>query len=347
MSEIDNVPLESVRINGGTQSRVELNQSAIAEYAEAIRLAVELPPVVMFFDGVHFWLADGFHRYHAHREAGAMEIAADIRTGTQRDAILYSVGANASHGLRRSNEDKRKAVEILLADPEWAAWSNNAIAKACAVSDKTVAAYRAEHLRNSEDSQPAPTMRKVERNGATYEQNTANIGRSRAESDATPVPAGAGAPLSIRPTNTLSAAPMDAPAGAAPVPPPADLGGEGSVLNTNPSVDIDADPALQAPEAPPVPFGEVEQLRGQIAELSEHLRTTLADNEMMGRVFDADDRIKAAMDEAARQRAIAENAERTLAAKSGEFVERARAVTHWKNRAEKAEKALAKLQASV
>jgi hypothetical protein len=64
---------------------------------------------------------------------------------------------------------------------------------------------------------------------------------------------------------------------------------------------------------------------------------------MMGRVFDADDRIKAAMDEAIRQKAIAENAERTLLAKSGEFIERARAVTHWQNRAVKAEKALAKL----
>lgn len=185
MREIDNVPLDSVRINGGTQSRVELSQSTITEYAEVIRQAVELPPVVTFFDGVHFWLADGFHRYHAHREAGAMEIAATIRTGTQRDAVLYSVGANASHGLRRSNEDKRKAVETLLADPEWATWSNNAIAKACAVSDKTVATYRAEYLRNSEDSQDAPTVRMVERNGATYEQNTAKIGPSKLESGPT------------------------------------------------------------------------------------------------------------------------------------------------------------------
>jgi hypothetical protein len=93
------------------------------------------------------------------------------------------------------------------------------------------------------------------------------------------------------------------------------------------------------------------RLTEEMAELSEFIETlqaslkeSVADNEMMGRVFDADDRIKAAMAEAARQRAIAENAERTLASKSGEFIERARAVTHWKNRAEKAEKALAKLE---
>lgn len=88
---------------------------------------------------------------------------------------------------------------------------------------------------------------------------------------------------------------------------------------------------------------EVAELREQIAELQASLKETLADNEMMGRVFDAEDRLKAAIDEAARQKAIATNAERTLAAKNGEYVARAAQVTMWKNRAEKAEKLLAKL----
>jgi hypothetical protein len=108
------------------------------------------------------------------------------------------------------------------------------------------------------------------------------------------------------------------------------------------------DAAIKVKKAPPQPAdaeltAENQALREQLAEIAENMKTTLADNEMMGRVFDADDRIKAAMDEAIRQKAIAENAERTLLAKSGEFIERARAVTHWQNRAVKAEKALAKL----
>lgn len=92
-------------------------------------------------------------------------------------------------------------------------------------------------------------------------------------------------------------------------------------------------------------IAEMEELSEFLATLQASLKESVADNEMMGRVFDADDRIKAAMDEARRQKAIAENAERTLASKSGEFIERARAVTHWQNRAQKAEKALAKLEA--
>ena len=113
------------------------------------------------------------------------------------------------------------------------------------------------------------------------------------------------------------------------------------------------DKATKAKSTPATPelLEQNAKLTEEMAELSEFITTlqdqlkhTLSDNEMMGRVFDADDRLKAAMDEAARQKAIAENAERTLAAKSGEFVERARAVTYWKNRAEKAEKRLATLE---
>ena len=43
------------------------------------------------------------------RAASAMEISAEMRDGTWRDAVLYSVGANAAHGLPRTNEDKRRA----------------------------------------------------------------------------------------------------------------------------------------------------------------------------------------------------------------------------------------------
>lgn len=88
---------------------------------------------------------------------------------------------------------------------------------------------------------------------------------------------------------------------------------------------------------------ENEDLRERLIELQDSLKQTVADNEMMGRVFDADDKVTAAMTEAVRQKAIADSAERTLAGRTGEFNERARAVVYWKNRAEKAEKALAKV----
>ena len=166
--------LEQIRIDGGTQSRVELNQETVAEYAQAFTDGAEFPPVVVFFDGASYWLADGFHRYFGARDAGESAIAVQVINGTQRDAVLYSLKANATHGLKRTNADKRKAVETLLKDAEWAAWSDRKIAEVCGVGYSLVSDVRKAICPNRAD---APVARTVERNGKTYEQNTANIGK--------------------------------------------------------------------------------------------------------------------------------------------------------------------------
>lgn len=304
--EIVNLPLDGIRTNGGTQPRVETNETAIAEYAEVIRFGGELPPVIVFDDGAELWLADGFHRFHAHRKAGAMEIACDVRQGTKRDAILFSVGANAAHGLRRSNEDKRKAVKTLLADAEWSAWSDNAIAKACGVSQPFVSSLRPVTSNVISEKQEEKTF--TTKHGTQAVMKTANIGKTKPAQNTPPEAEGG-----------MAAAPAE---------------------KTTP---------LAVKEAPSsvveIPRDELAELRERIAELQASLKETVSDNEMMGRVFDAEDKLKAAMDEAKRQKAIADNAERTLAAKQGEFKARAEQVTYWKNRAEKAEKALSKVAA--
>jgi hypothetical protein len=142
-----NLPLSKIRLDGGTQPRVELSLKTVARYSEAMKGGDKFPPVVVFHDGSSYWLADGFHRIHSARDAGASTVDAEIRSGTKRDAILYAVGANMAHdkaGRPRSNEDKRQAVAMLLSDEEWAAKSDRWIAERCHVSDKTVAVVRRE-----------------------------------------------------------------------------------------------------------------------------------------------------------------------------------------------------------
>jgi len=134
--------LNRISIDGGTQTRVALNEPAVAEYADALREGVKLPPVVVFFDGSAHWLADGFHRFHAHKAARKASINVDIKAGTRRDAVLYSVGANSTHGLRRTNEDKRRAVKTMLDDAEWSTWSDHEIARQCGVSQPFVSGMR-------------------------------------------------------------------------------------------------------------------------------------------------------------------------------------------------------------
>ena len=84
------------------------------------------------------------------------------------------------------------------------------------------------------------------------------------------------------------------------------------------------------------------ELRERLAELQESLKSTLAENEAMGRAFDADDHLKGAMAEVMRQKAAADSAEQRFNAQMGEIQARIKQVVYWKNRAEKAEKALGK-----
>ena len=136
--------LEKIRIDCGTQARATINPDTVADYAESMRTGSIFPAVTVFFDGVDYYLADGFHRYFATQKVGSPGIEASVINGTIRDAILYSLGANDEHGLRRTAADKRKAIMIMLADAEWRDWNNKAIATACHCSVDLVQKVREE-----------------------------------------------------------------------------------------------------------------------------------------------------------------------------------------------------------
>lgn len=144
MSKTAGISLDLIRTNGGTQMRAELDQSVYFDYRDKWLAGVEFEPVDVFHDGSTYWLADGFHRFYGAREAKRSSIPARVKQGTQRDAILFAAGANAAHGLRRTNADKRQAVTTLLNDDEWVKWSDNAVAEKCHVTQPFVREVRAQ-----------------------------------------------------------------------------------------------------------------------------------------------------------------------------------------------------------
>jgi hypothetical protein len=146
------LPIDVVRIDGGTQSRCSINEEKVYEYAEAMTEGDAFPPAVAFFDGREYWLADGFHRYHATLKNKKQSFVCRIINGTVRDAILYSFKANGMHGMPMSNEDKRRIVLEMLNDFEWMSWSDREIARQCCVSHVFVS-----KLRNSMDT-PQPEV---------------------------------------------------------------------------------------------------------------------------------------------------------------------------------------------
>ena len=165
-----------IRIDGDTQGRVALNQDVVAEYKQAIADGAPMPPVVVFFDGSEFWLADGFHRFFAQDDKASMPV--DVRDGTQRAAQLFSIGANDAHGLQRSNADKRKSVLKLLNDPEWSQWSDRQIAKEAKVSGPFVGTLRASLTANVCSEKPSERVYTT-RHGATATMKTGAIGAAQ------------------------------------------------------------------------------------------------------------------------------------------------------------------------
>lgn len=166
--------LDEIRTDGGTQPREKLDQELIEEYAEAISGGAVFPPIEVFYDGENYWLVDGFHRLHAHELAGKRSIRAVVKQGDQRAAILYSLGVNAEHGKRRTNQDKRRAVTVMLSDPEWGKWSAREIARQCRVSNRFVSNMINELSVNSSQigEKTAPKKRKVKRGDQEYTMKT-------------------------------------------------------------------------------------------------------------------------------------------------------------------------------
>jgi hypothetical protein len=156
---------------------VRIDEEIVREYAERMKAGDHFPPVQVYFDGTDHWLSDGFHRVKAAREADLKPIQAEVWEGTRDDAFWMSLAANKDHGLRRSNDDKARAVKAALAAKP--RLSDGAIAEHVGVSDRMVAKYRAEMTPKVSES-----AGRTGRDGRTT--NTANIGKTVSDALADP-----------------------------------------------------------------------------------------------------------------------------------------------------------------
>jgi hypothetical protein len=59
------VKLSLITIDAGTQARQKINQDVVNEYAQLMADGAVFPPIIVF--GEKNILADGWHRYFAHR----------------------------------------------------------------------------------------------------------------------------------------------------------------------------------------------------------------------------------------------------------------------------------------
>jgi hypothetical protein len=134
------IKLSEIVTDAGTQVRVALDEATVAEYAAAMLAGVKFPAGTVFHDGQHYVLADGFHRYKAAGRSGFKDLEFDVQAGSKSDALKFALSANAQHGLKRTNADKRRSVELALI--EWPKLADAELSRICAVGDDLVKSVR-------------------------------------------------------------------------------------------------------------------------------------------------------------------------------------------------------------
>lgn len=145
------------------QTRAALNEETVSDYAEAMERGDKFPPVTVFTDGAEYYLADGFHRVEALRRIGKKAVVAELQDGDYKAALLYALKANSTHGLRRTNADKRHALEMAWNAREHLFGgepSQNLLADTCGISRQTVVRFLSAQVVTmlQGDASAAPTM---------------------------------------------------------------------------------------------------------------------------------------------------------------------------------------------
>jgi hypothetical protein len=142
--ETRKVEIESLRLEECCQAREKLDDEALVVYAEAYSEEDHgLPPIeVVDVDG-DLVVVDGFHRVAAARMAGRKFITVDVVTsGNLEFASWEALSKNHDHGVRRTRDDKKKAVWLALDNDIGQEQSSREIAKHLGVSHTFVGKIR-------------------------------------------------------------------------------------------------------------------------------------------------------------------------------------------------------------
>ena len=174
------LPLKDIRIDGKTQQR-PVDDNVVKRYAAMMKDGSVFPPVEIITDGKSNFLIDGYHRYFAHLKLDKKYIEANIKEGTQRDAIYLSFSANKENAFPRQPGTAKGIVEKILKDKEWSKISEVEIAKWVGVTHQYV-----NKIKKEIEAHPATSCRidsgsesknkvlrsetvKVKRGGSEYE----------------------------------------------------------------------------------------------------------------------------------------------------------------------------------
>mgnify|MGYP000986723918 CR=1 FL=1 len=174
--------IENIVVDKRFQSRVKgLDDAHVKDLMEAYERAdSEIDcPRVWNLNGLGMVLTRGFHRIEALKRLGRKRVEVEVKNGDVADALVDAAGSNSGHGLKRTNADKRRCVDMVLeAHPDW---SSRRVAEEAGVSDEFVRQYR-EEVEKKADGQ-VPTVGTCE-NKVTGKDGKKQSRRKKKDKDA-------------------------------------------------------------------------------------------------------------------------------------------------------------------
>lgn len=158
---VTEVPLADIALDPTYQLRAKTKLSVVREYTQLVAAGPVLPSVQLVRipaggnGSSRLVLTDGWHRYYAHQHAGLTHIRAQIVDHWgEAEAFALALRANSSHGLARTEADKRQLVTAMLARPEYATMTSRKLVAICGVSHNTICRYRRRTQQPQAQAQP-------------------------------------------------------------------------------------------------------------------------------------------------------------------------------------------------
>jgi len=143
------LPLDAIKFRKDLYPRIHTSAETVQKYAEDLSV---LPPIEV---NQHGELIDGWHRWTAHKSAGAATIfVVTTETASDADLLALAIERNAKHGLQLSREDKQEmARSIFRATPERERGkAKQRIAAILSVSERTVRGWVSRIDQDSRDA---------------------------------------------------------------------------------------------------------------------------------------------------------------------------------------------------
>lgn len=144
---VQTIPVEAVVFRKDLYPRFTPDAATIQRYQESLD---HLPPIEV---NQRMELIDGYHRWNAHKEAGAAEVPAMVTPTESDDHLLeLAIDRNAKHGMQLSQDDKRKMAVRLFTSRQR---SEEELAKLLSVSNKSIQRWLSDIKKAQREEQKA------------------------------------------------------------------------------------------------------------------------------------------------------------------------------------------------